>query len=172
MRRVAGGIAIAVAAAGCGSGQAAPRALPPVAFTVPCGDDIASVRSATADGYRVVLGAVAVPPAFLDKPVRLRDSRWPYWRKAGLLVRAGRTPVTVLVPRAWRRRAAITWGNGRPAVSALRIAACRPAPNDWNAYAGGFFTRSRRACVPLTFVVGGRSQTVSFGVGGRCRKRT
>ena len=36
------------------------------------------------------------------------------------------------------------------------------------AYSGGFFLRSRAACVPLVFRVGSRSAVVRFGVGRRC----
>jgi hypothetical protein len=76
--------------------------------------------------------------------------------------------VRVAVPRAWRKRAAVTWGRSGP-VSALTIAACPSPPQVWNAYAGGFLLRARRECMPLTFTVGQRSQTVRFGLGGRCR---
>ena len=44
--------------------------------------------------YRPVLGVVSVPPAYISQVVRLRDGPWPYWEKAGLVVRAGRGPVT------------------------------------------------------------------------------
>jgi hypothetical protein len=92
----------------------------------------------------------------------------PSWEKAGLVVHAGHEPVTVSVGPGWLRRAAITWGNGKPAVESVRIAAC-PSPGDvWNAYAGGFFLRSHGACVPLVFTVGGRASTVRFGIDRRC----
>jgi hypothetical protein len=104
-------------------------------------------------------------------PVASNDAGWRYWHKAGLLVYAGRGPVTVTVPTAWRQRVAITWGNGLGALSTLQITRC-PSPADyWNAYAGDIYTRSPAACVPLVFRVGGvgaRSQTVSFGIGRRC----
>jgi hypothetical protein len=91
------------------------------------------------------------------------------WRKAGLAVRGNAPPVDVTVPKAWRTRAAITWGDSA-IVSALRIAPCAPflPPKVWNAYAGGFYLRSRTACVPLIFRVGQRRQTVRFGLGRRC----
>mgnify|MGYP001047277723 CR=1 FL=1 len=58
---------------------------------------------------------------------------------------------------------------GRTIVSSLRtIAACPSPAQVWNAYAGGFLLRARRECVPLTFTVGRRSQTVRFGLGGSC----
>ena len=118
---------------------------------------------------RVVLGVVAVPPAFIPQTVASGDGRWPYWSKSGLVVRANSRPVRVSVPRRWRQRAAIGWGNV-DAVSALVIASCPPSSSlgRWNPYAGGFHLRSRAACVPLTFRIGSRSATVRFGVGTRC----
>jgi hypothetical protein len=118
---------------------------------------------------RVVLGVVAVPPAFIPQTTASGDERWPYWSKSGLVVRANSPRVLVSVPRRWRKRAAIGWGNV-DAVSALRIASCPPSSSlgRWNPYAGGFHLRSRAACVPLTFRVGARTATVRFGVGRRC----
>ena len=136
--------------------------------TVPCSDVIGQAKTGRDAGYRVVLGVVSVPPARLTQVVAAGSTRWPYWRKAGLVVRASSLPVRVAVPRAWRKRAAITWGSSGT-VGALTIAACPSPPQLWNAYAGGFLLRTRRECVPLTFTVGRRSQTVSFGLGGRCR---
>ena len=129
---------------------------------------VASGREGSGGGYRVVLGVVSVPQAYRPQVVRSwEEPRWPYWSKAGLVIRGGSPPVTVSVPPAWRSRVAITWGN-TPVVSALRIASC-PAwrPKPWNAYAGGFYLRSRSACVPLVFRVGRRSATVRFGLGRR-----
>jgi hypothetical protein len=119
--------------------------------------------------YRSVLRVVSVPPAYISKVVHLRDGAWPYWTKAGLVVRAGREPVTVSVPLAWIKRAAITWGGNTGIASSLRIARCGSDPSRGNAYAGGFYLRSRSACLPLIFRVGSRSTTVRFGLGRRCR---
>jgi hypothetical protein len=67
------------------------------------------------------------------------------------------------------KRAAIIWGNGNyDPASSLRIAGCGSDPNVGNAYAGGFYLRSRSACLPLTFRVGRRSATIRFGIGRRC----
>jgi len=78
--------------------------------------------------------------------------------------------VIVSVPRAWPTHAAVTWGNATGGVSRLRIARCpRTEPTKpGNAHAGGFYLRSRSACVPLTFSVGGRSATARFGLGRPC----
>lgn len=149
-----------------GGGVAASSAPP----TVSCDKIILSVASGTQGRYRIVLGAVSVPPPYLRQVVRPDESaRFPYWRKAGLVVRGGSLPVTVSVPPAWRTRAAITWGNS-PVGSGLRIASCPALEGQlWNAYAGGFLLRSRSACVPLVFRVGGQTTTVRFGVGQRCK---
>jgi hypothetical protein len=118
---------------------------------------------------RVVLGVVAAPPAHIPQTVR-GEGRWPYWSKAGLVVRADSPPVVVRVPPAWWDRVAITWGDGGPAA-ALRIDSCRPSSSlgGWNPYAGGFLLKTRSACVPLVFRAGGRTATVRFGVGKLCR---
>lgn len=60
--------------------------------------------------YRSVLNAIAVPPAYLQQVVATKQQPWRYWRKAGLVVRAGRA-VTITVPSRLRARAAIVWGN-------------------------------------------------------------
>jgi hypothetical protein len=146
----------------------ASAAKPAAQPTVSCDQIILRVASGRAGGYRVVIGVVSVPPAFLPQVVRDRTTPWPFWRKAGLVVRGNAPPVVVSVPQAWRERAAITWGDSG-IVSALRIAPCRAdRPKVWNAYAGGFYLRSRSACVPLVFRVGRREQTVRFGLGRRC----
>jgi hypothetical protein len=118
---------------------------------------------------RVVLGVVAVPPAYISQTTSSGVARWPYGSKSGLVVRGNSPVVTIGVPAAWRRRTAIGWG-GAHAVSSLRIASCPAtgAIKGWNPYAGGFYLRSRAACVPLVFRVGNRSATVRFGVGKRC----
>jgi hypothetical protein len=135
---------------------------------VSCSSIILGVRSGHAGGYRVVLGVVSVPPAYLRQVARTDTRPWTTWRKAGLAVRANASPVDVSVPKSWRTRAAITWGDSA-VVSALRIAPCRAdPPKVWNAYAGGFYLRSRSACVPLTFRVGQRAKTVRFGLAERC----
>jgi hypothetical protein len=145
--------------------SAAALAAPPV--VVPCGDVIDQIARPPAPP---LLGVVVPPPRRLGQFVKVHQDGWTRWRKTPLIVRAGRTPVTVSVPPAWRSRAAIIWGSGtigpRPA---LRIAACPRAPHQalgWNVYAGGFFLRSASACVPLTFQVGDRRRTLRFSLGG------
>lgn len=145
---------------------AAPSGAPP---TVTCDKIILTVGSGRAGGYRVVLGVVSVPEAHLSQVVPNGRRPWTYWRKAGLVIRGDSPVVSVTVPKAWRTRAAIHWGNSG-VVSALRIASCpRFGDEPWNAYAGGFHLRSRSACVPLVFRVGNRSKTERFGLGRACK---
>lgn len=119
------------------------------------------------DGYRLVLNTFSVPPAYLRQVVQV-GGRWPYWRKAGLVIRAGVSAVTVTVPRAWRSRAAIIWGNAGNPASSLRFASCAGRSREGRAYAGGLYLRARSGCVPLVFRVGARAATVRFGAGRRC----
>ncbi len=165
---VAGLVAQAVTAAP--SRPAAPER------TVPCDEVIDRttfpfVGSASpGNRYRPVLGVFSVPPAYLAQVVPTESRPWAYWRKSGLVVRAGSGPVSVSVPMAWRNRAAIQWGNGGNGgpFSVVRFEPCGDDVSVGNAYAGGFLLRSRSACVPLVFRSGARSATVRFGVGRRC----
>ena len=134
-----------------------------------CTGIVGRVGSGHAGGNRVVLGTVSVPPAFLPQVGPSRTKAWPFVTKRGLAVRGNGPAVVVTVPRAWRGRVAITWGDVG-IVSGLRIAPCSAflPPKVWNAYAGAFYLRSRSACVPLTFRVGQRTKTVRFGLAKRC----
>jgi hypothetical protein len=114
---------------------------------------------------RVLFDKVAVPQRELPELERV-GGRWPYTRKAGLLVRAGTAGVVIAVPQAWRSRVAISWGDSA-IVSALRIALCSGPPNRWNVYTGGFQLR-RPACAPLLVRVGARERRVWFALGRRC----
>ncbi len=115
-----------------------------------------------------MLGVAAVPPAYIPQTVPTGSTPWRYWSKSGLVIKANSPPVDVSVPPRWRTRVSIGWGDR--GGSELRIASCPPssALGDWNPYTGGFYLRSRAACVPLTFRVGDRTATVRFGVGKRC----
>lgn len=158
------------------TGMTASSAWPaPATKIVPCEDVIGRTKfpylgnSRPEHRYRHVLGVAAVPPAYMQQVVPTGWKPWAYWRKQGLVVRATGAAVNVSVPKAWRKRAAITWGNRGGPVSSLRIAGCRVAANVGNAYAGGFYLSSASACVALVFRVGKRSATVRFGVGQRCQ---
>ncbi len=163
---------VAAVSASCagGSSSSGPASGTPTdpQLVVGCDQMLGPTRTPFADGYRRVLGAIAVAPPYIPQVVSTPGERWPYWEKSGMVVLARPTAVTVSVPRAWRRRAAITWGNGLPAVSSIRFAPCPSPPNVWNAYAGGFFLRSHGACIPLVFQVGHRRALVHFGIDRRC----
>jgi hypothetical protein len=143
--------------------------------TVPCGESIDLTRFPYVGDrrpryrYRLVLGAVSVPPAYLAQVVATGETPWAYWRKAGLVLRAGGPVVRIGVPRAWRSRAGIAWGYGNRGVfDSLRVTGCPGTAERGIAYSGGFYLRSPTACLPLVFRVGGRSETVRFGIGRRC----
>jgi hypothetical protein len=127
---------------------------------------VGTVGSGRSGGYRIVLGAISVPPLFLEQVVESPDPSWPYWRKAGLVIRAGAGPVVVSVPNGWRDRVAIGWGNAGSSGSTVRFAPCARGP--WHAYAGGFSLRRPSDCVPLVVRVGERSATVWLGFERRC----
>ena len=137
--------------------------------SVPCADIIHYTKFPyRTGGYRLVLGSLSVPPAYLRQVVPTQNRPWAYWHKAGLVVRGGADAVTVTVPQVWRSRAAITWGNRGGPVSSLTIARCGGSATVGHSYAGGFYLRARAACVPILFEVGARKRTVRFGVGHRC----
>jgi hypothetical protein len=169
---IAATVALALAVVAAASSRAPLRSVP---RSVPCSEIIETTKWPYIGNRdpryrdRTVLGVVSVPRAYISQVVHLRDGGWPYWTKAGLVVRAGRGPVTVSVPLAWRKRAAITWGGNTGIASSLRIARCGSDASRGNAYAGGFYLRARSACLPLIFRAGSRSATVRFGLGRRCR---
>lgn len=147
--------------------------------TIPCEEIIESTRfpdvGSSKPGYRLrtVLGAVSVPPAYVEQVFETRSRPWTYFSKHGLVARADGRPVTITVPRAWRTRAGIVWGNaGHRVFHTIRLAGCGSEPARGNAYAGGFFLRRPSACVPLVFRVGSVSRTVWFGLGERCPVRS
>lgn len=137
--------------------------------TVSCNEAIAYVKFPY-DGYKLVLGVVSAPAGYHRPIYETRNPAWPYKRKAGLVV-TGRAPVLISVPRAWRSRVAISWGNRPGFYSLLRIAGCPSpqGPRKGRAYAGSFRLKSPSACVPLIFRVAKRSATVRFGLGRPCR---
>jgi hypothetical protein len=170
--RRAAALAGAVLVAGCAAGTGTPATgshpatQPPVA--VPADGCQLPVGNEPSPGGKIVLGVISLGPDFLQPAVPVHQRWWRYWQKHGLWIRAGHQVVTVTVPRAWRNRAAITWGVNVSIASTLRLPGCPASPGTWNAYAGGFYLRSSSACVPLVFAVGRRSAMVRVGVGRRC----
>ena len=159
-------LATSLALAGAAAVEGAPRAAP----TVGCDRIALRARSGLEDGYRVLLGAVSLPGRrhIAANTVRTHDPAWPYYRNAGLAVRAGTVAVSVEVPEGWRDRVALSWG-GSQAGTSVRFARCTGAPGrPWNAYGGGVYLRSPTDCVPLHVRAGGTSTTVRVGVGRAC----
>jgi hypothetical protein len=159
----------------CAAGVMARVASPTLGRTVPCRESIGGTKFPHVGSifsryrYRLVLGAVSVPPAYLGQVVPTGEKPWAYWRKAGLVVRADGQAVSIRVPPGWHGRAGITWGNGGNGVlDSLRIAGCSGGAARGLSYAGGFYLRSPSACLPLVFRVGRRSETVRFGIGRHC----
>jgi hypothetical protein len=157
------------------TGVAAAPASSPRARTVPCSESIDGTRfpyigsNRRKDRYRLVLDAISVPPAYRAQVVHNGTERWPYFFKAGLVIRASGESVVVTVPQRWRDRVAIAWGfGGKGVFGSLRFHGCNALPSQGFAYSGGFYLRAP-ACIPLTFRVGHRSATAWFGLGRRCR---
>jgi hypothetical protein len=161
---------LALGAVSVAAARPASPAAPP---TARCDQIALRVGSGTESGQRLLLGKVSVPDERHTSRAALsrKAKPWPYFRRVELVVRGGASPVTVTVPAGWRHRVAISWG-GTPAVSSLQIDSCSASPSKpWNAYAGGFYLRSRADCVPLDVRVGGRSTTVRLGIGRACGAR-
>jgi hypothetical protein len=85
-------------------------------------------------------------------------------------VRVGK-PFEVVVPRAWRNRAAVDWGNDGPRriTDHLQVRGCTPvgAHGKWLVYPGGIWV-ARPACVPIVVKTATSSRTVHVSVGARC----
>ena len=159
-------VAATLALVGAAVVEAAPRS----EATVGCDRIVLRESTGAEDGYRTLLGAVSIPSAahVAAGTARAQGRDWPFFRNAGIAVRAGTVAVTVEVPEGWRDRVALSWGGGPPS-SSVRFEPCAASPGRiWNAFAGGFHLRSRADCVPLTVRVGGTSTTVRVGVGRAC----
>ena len=170
---LAGAVLVAACTTSTGSSATGshPATRPPVAATadkcqLPGGD-------APSPGGKIVLGVISIGDAYWPA-VRVHQGMWRYWDKDGLAIWAGHQAVTITVPKAWRNQAAITWGANVGIVSTLRLPGtlltpgCPAGPGRWDGYPGGFYLRSRSACVPLVFTVGRRTALVRVGVGRRC----
>lgn len=162
-------LAAAMVIAGCSksgpvhAGQsAAPLGSP---RTVGCDQ---AIQQTGAPGGRILFGVLAVPPARLERAVPTGTRPWAYFRKYGLSIRASSPALLVTIPKEWRHRAAIGWGNDAGAVSSLRLLSCPRQQGAWSGYAGGFYLRSASGCVPVMFEVGRRTATARFAIGRSC----
>jgi hypothetical protein len=145
--------------------QASARQAP--VSVVSCNNVIASARKPDSE-ERLVLGSFGAPPQRIQRAQTGPVNGWQYFAKSGVEIKAGVGPVTVSVASADRDRVAISWGNGLAVVQAQRFAPCGSSALPWHAYAGGFYLRSRTACIPLVIKVGPRSKTIRVGVGKSC----
>ena len=161
--------ALACLATGASTTNAHPDARAEHVLTVSCGDANLRVAPADADsgGYRIVLGAVSMPPLYIRQVARTGERAWPYWTKSGVSIEAGTPMVRISVPEAYRKSVAIEWGLLGP-VSAQRFAPCAPPPTYWNGYVGGIFLKRRSACIPLKIQIGNETTTIRFGIGRHC----
>ena len=150
-------LAVALAGVPVASAGTVPR------LVLDCDDAVELARPATPGAnQRVLFDRIAVAGEnHVAKPLRHPGLRpFPFVTKSGVLVRRGRTPVDLIVPRAWRTRYAI--GGS----SVIRILGCNRQPQWWPYLS--VFTLRRPACIPLIVRVDGRSRVVRFAVGRAC----
>ena len=152
-------------------------ALTPHQRTVPCAEMIDTVRFPHVGNVdyprQLVLAAASAPGRFVPQSSPTGSPPWTHFSKSGMVIRGGPgADVSVSVPRAWRNRVAISWGNaGHAAYHTLRFRRCGDDATRGHAYAGGFFLRQAASCVPLRFRVGTRTRLVWFGIVRRCGSR-
>ena len=172
---LAGAVLVAACTASTGtSATGSHRAAQPSVAAPAGGCQLPVGNEPSSPGGKIVLGVISLGPDVLQPPVPVHQGWWRYWQKHGLWIWTGHQAVTITLPKAWRNRAAITWGENVGIVSTLRLPGtllspgCPADPLKWNGYAGGFYLRSSSACVPLVFGLGRRSAVVRVGVGRRC----
>jgi hypothetical protein len=117
-------------------------------------------------GYRIVLGDVAVPPAYVGPMMPNGNGPWRYFRNAIFGVKGDSPPVTLSVPGSQQHEAAIDLEVGGLG-HIFHIPGCPPS-YVWHATLGGFYLKAPTACLPLTVRVGQQSATVVFGLGRHC----
>ena len=161
----------AAVVAGCGSGGVPSGHPVPTLSAVPCSytaDGVIGVQTTPPAGFRAVLKNIRVMTTSLEQAAPMPPGKWPYFSKTAMLIWAGTGPVSVSVPASWRGRAAISWGSFGQ-VETLTLGACASPGGVWDAFAGGLYLRTTKACVPVQFRLGGRTVTVTYGVGRECR---
>ena len=152
-----------------------------VSFPAACGPFVDWTSSRAASSLRIVLGDVAVAPAYLPPAQRLRlprppiaDRPWRYGWKTAFAYRGGRPPVTISVPAGWQQQISL-FGTAGPASGirgtaprTLHIPRCPPR-GAWDTFVWIFYLSTPTACAPLQVRTQGRAATVWFGFGTRCR---
>lgn len=168
----AGGTVLAASHGGPGkAGRAGQPSTGPVLIPTACGhfaSDRASGR--VRSGYRVILGDVAVPPAYVGPMLPNGNGPWRYWRMAVFGIRGGSPPVTLSVPAGQQHDAAIDLEAGGIG-SIFHLPGC-PLSHVWRATVGGFYLKAPGACLPVRVQVGRQDETVRFGLGRRCPAAT
>lgn len=146
--------------------------------TVPCAESIQTVAFPHLGNRdypaQQVLGVVSAPGKHVPQSSETGAPPWRWFAKWGMVVRGGAgAPVVVTVPRTWRNRVAIEWGNaqGDRVFHTLRFARCGTEPSRGFAFAGGFSLKKASGCVPLRFTSGSRTKLVWFGIVKRCPPR-
>ncbi|MFG3700561.1 hypothetical protein ACGF5C_21970 [Micromonospora sp. NPDC047620] len=157
----------AATSAGAGTGAPLPTSGSPAQVT--CADSI-DVKPQPPDGYRIVLGDVAVPTGRVLQAAESGEAdpaaRW--FAKWGLVVRAG-AAVDLQVAPGWEDRARIAWGPSAEPAATVHVSACAPAAGQpqWLAFAGGTWV-AQAACVPLLVRSAGRQAEVRLAAGAPC----
>ncbi len=126
----------------------------------------ARVSTGVPSGYRVILGDVAVPPAYVGPMLPNGNGPWRYWRKVVFGVRGGSPPLTLSVLADQQYDAAIDLefdGTG----SVFHLPGCPPS-HWWHVAVGGFYLKAPTACLALQVQVAQQSAIVLFGLGRPC----
>ncbi|SCL71968.1 hypothetical protein [Micromonospora peucetia] len=157
----------AATSVGAATGAPAPTAGGP--GQVSCADSIDAAPQPP-DGYRVVVGDVAVPTRTVLQAAESgeADPAARLFAKWGLVVRSGAV-VDLRVAPGWEDRARIGWGHSAvPAVN-VRVGACPPVAGrtQWLAFAGGTWV-AQPGCVPVVVRSGGGQAQVHLSIGVPC----
>jgi hypothetical protein len=145
------------------------RARVPAASVVHCSTVIGSDDRVGAR-RTVVLGRVALSTksqALQANHSGDADPASALYAKDGLLVKR-LVPVELIVPRRWRDRLSLEWGDSAR-TEHLKVTGC-PASTPgarWLAFAGGYYV-AKPVCAPLIVKVGDRTQRVRIGIGRAC----
>ena len=131
-----------------GAAFAATPSAPPPGRTVPCKEIILGTKwpyigsRQPEHRYRIVLGTVSVPPASMPEVEGPEPGTWPYWRKSGLVVKAGAGPVDD------QRRPGYAW-PGRDRLGKRRPRAVQLDPTRALCQRLGWLRVCRRLLTPL-----------------------
>jgi hypothetical protein len=120
-------------------------------------------------GRTAVLGRVGLSTkrALQSNQTGSADPTEKLFAKDGLLVKR-QAPFELIVPRLWRDRVGLEWGN-TVRTDHLKFTGC-PANTPgakWLAFAGGYYV-PKPACVPLIVKTPRATQRVRIGVGKAC----